>query len=156
MPEAQLLKTIVERMATADAAYMTTVGVDGFPRTRAMLNLRNREQYPAQVELYADHTTDLMTYVTTNTGSFKRGELEANPRVCLYYCHPADFFGVCLIGDVEIVDDMAAKSALWVDGWDQYFPTGKVDDPDFTLLRLFPIEVRGWNGGEKFRFELGS
>ena len=156
MDRTRLLATCVERMSTADVVYLTTIGTDGYPRTRAMLNLRNREQYPDQVDLYTEHGEDLMVYVTTNTSSQKRGELEANPRICLYYCHPADFFGVCLIGDVEIVDDMAAKKALWVDWWDQYFPTGKVDDPDFTLLRLFPIEVRGWNRGEKFRFELGS
>ncbi len=154
MSNAQLLKTCVERMSSADAVYLTSVGADGYPRTRAMLNLRNREQYPDQVPIYADHSSDLMTYVATNTCSQKRVELEANPRICLYFSHPADFFGVCLVGDVEIVDDMEIKKALWVDGWAQYFPTGKVDDPDFTLLRLFPFEVRGWNQGEKFAFKV--
>jgi general stress protein 26 len=143
-------------MATADVAYLTVVGADGYPRTRAMLNLRNREQYPNQVGIYADHAHDLMTYVTTNTGSHKRGELEANPHISLYFCHPSEFFGVCLIGDAEIVDDLQIKKALWVPGWAQYFPTGKPDDPDFTLLRLCPKEVRGWNQGKKFTFRVGS
>jgi general stress protein 26 len=156
MLQERLLKTCVERMSTADVVYLTSIGADGYPRTRAMLNLRNREQYPDQVGIYANHDADLMTYVTTNTGSQKRTELEANPRICLYYCHPAEFFGVSLVGDVEIVDDTAIKESLWVDWWERYYPTGKADDPDFTLLRLRPIEVRGWNQSEKFAFELPS
>jgi len=156
MSHERLLAICAERMATADVAYLTNVDANGYPKTRAMLNLRNRDQYPGQIELYADHTQDLMTYITTNTGSQKRGELEANGRISLYFCHPGDFFGVNLTGDAEIVDDLDIKKTLWVENWAQYFPTGKVDDPDFTLLRLYPREVRGWNRGEKFAFELPS
>ena len=156
MSNERLLEICAERMATADVAYLTNVGADGYPRTRAMLNLRNRDQYPNQAGLYADHAQDLMTYITTNTHSQKRGELEANARISLYFCHPNEFFGVCLIGDAEIVDNLEIKRALWVDDWAQYFPTGKVDDPDFTLLRLVPKEVRGWNRSETFAFELPS
>jgi len=156
MSDTQLLAEIVDRIGSADVAYMTSVGQDGYPRTRAMLNLRNREQYPDQIRIYADHDRDLLVYLTTNTSSFKRAELEANPRVCLYYCHPADFFGVALIGDIEIVDAMAVKESLWVDWWSRYYPTGQADDPDFTLLRLQPKEVRGWNRGEKFSFDVSS
>jgi general stress protein 26 len=152
----QLRKTCIERMNTADVVYLTTVGADGYPRSRAMLNLRNREQYPGQVRLYAEHDEDFMVLVSTNTGSRKRGEIEANPRIGLYYCHPKEFFGLLLIGNVEIVDDPALKQAVWADGWEQYFPTGKPDDPDFTLLRLFPMQASGWNRNETFAFPIAA
>jgi len=50
VPETKLLETIAERIATADVKYVTTIGTDGYPRTRAMLNLRNREQYPDEAD----------------------------------------------------------------------------------------------------------
>jgi len=154
MTDTDLMETVVDRMGSADVAYLSIIGAEGYPRTRAMLNLRNREQYPDHVHLYTEHNRDLLVYLTTNTSSLKRSELDANPRVCIYYCHPADFFGVALTGDMEIIDDMALKESLWVDWWSRYYPTGKPDDPDFTLLRLMPKEVRGWYQGKKFSFGL--
>jgi len=151
----ELFKTCNERMNTADVVYMTTMR-DGYPCTRAMLNMRNRDQYPDHQHLYADHIEDLMTYVVTNTGSKKRKDIERDPRVCLYFCHPGEFFGVSLVGDLEIVDDMEVKRAVWADNLAQYFPTGKPEDEDYTLLRLFPREVSGWNCGHKFAFEIPS
>ena len=154
MPETKPLETIVERMATADVRYVTTIGTDGYPRTHAMLNLRNREQYPDQVKLYAELNRDLMVYIATTTSSAKKMELDSNPRICVYFCHPSEFFGVSLVGDAELIEDMAAKEAPWVDWWSRYDPTGLPDDPDFTVFRLFPKEARGWNQGEKFAIEL--
>ena len=61
----------VELMETAPAVYLTTNGPGGYPYTRAMLNLRNREQYPGQVPLFAGHSEDLLVYFSTNTSSQK-------------------------------------------------------------------------------------
>ena len=41
----ELKRTSIELMATAQAVYLTTIGPGGYPYTRAMLNLRNREQF---------------------------------------------------------------------------------------------------------------
>lgn len=151
MGEEALRATCLELMATADAVYISTVEAGGYPRTRAMLNLRNREQYPDHMPLYDGHDDDFMVYVATNTSSRKRKEIEENPRIGLYYCRPREFLGMSLVGDVEIVDDRAIKEAVWADGWERYFrTTGRPDDPDYTLLRLYPKNVRGWAGSEKF------
>ena len=75
----------VELMETAPAAYLTTNGPGGYPHTRAMLNLRNREQYPGQVALFAGHGEDLLVYFTTNTGSQKLRQIQADPRVIAAY-----------------------------------------------------------------------
>ena len=157
MTETELRAACIELMATADAVYLTALGVDGYPRIRAMLNLRNKLQYPNHVHLYEGHDDDFMVYVSTNTSSKKRKDIEANPRIGLYYCRPREFFGMSLVGDVEIVEDAAIKEAVWADGWERYFPTtGRADDPDYTLLRLYPKSARGWNHSEKFAFGIPS
>jgi general stress protein 26 len=156
MTDTELHAACIELMATADAVYLTTLGVDGYPRIRAMLNLRNRTQFPDHTHLYDGHDDDFMVYVSTNTSSKKRKDIEANRRIGLYYCRPVEFFGMSLVGDVEIVEDAAIKEAVWADGWERYFPTtGRPDDPDYTLLRLYPKNARGWTGSGKFEFGLG-
>jgi general stress protein 26 len=149
------LKACVELIETAPAAYLTTIGQDGYPHTRAMLNLRNRQQYPNQVHLYAAHQDDLMIYFSTNTSSIKLRQIEANPRVCVYYCHPEQFHGLALIGDIELVDDAALRKAVWNEGWERYY-LGGPDDPDHTILRLYPQLATGWHKAARFEFSLRS
>jgi general stress protein 26 len=155
MDEKELRAACLELMATADAVYLAAIEADGYPRIRAMLNLRNKLQYPKHVHLYEGHDRDFMVYIATNTSSKKRKDLEANPRIGLYYCRPAEFFGMSLVGDVEIVEDATIKEAVWADGWERYYPaTGRADDPDYTLLRLVPKSARGWTGSGRFELKL--
>lgn len=151
----QLKASIVEWMETTPAVYLTTIGGDGYPHIRAMLNLRNRIQYPNQIHLYADHQDDLMIYFSTNTSSNKLRQIESDPKVSVYYCHPEEFKGVMLAGEVEIVDDPNVREALWNEGWERYYPSGP-NDPDHTVLRLYPKFARGWNRGGRFAFSLES
>ena len=138
---------------TSEAMYLTCIDGEGFPKTRAMLNLRNRDQYPDHTHLYTDHQDDFLVYVGTNTSSKKRAELAANPKVALYFCRPREFKGVLLCGEIEFVLDAETKKAVWVEGWERYYrETGGPDDPDYTLLRLFPSSVSGWYQGRKFEF----
>jgi len=146
----ELRAECLELMATTDVVYLTTLGEDGHPRIRAMLNLRNREQYPDKMNLYGE---GFMVYVSTNTSSTKRREIERDPRIGLYYCRPDEFFGLSMVGEAEPIDDPAVKEAVWVDWWDRYYPTGRPDDPDFTLYRLRPTRISGWHKGRKFDLE---
>lgn len=58
-------------------------------------------------------------------------------------------------GNIEIVDDLAAKKGLWQEGWERYYPKGH-DDPDHTVLRLMPTNAKGWTGSMTFELELGD
>jgi general stress protein 26 len=142
-----------ELMASTEAVYLTTVDQEGYPHTRAMLNLRNKHLYPSQARFCVAHGKRPVVYFTTNTSSQKVAHVRVNPRVSAYYCSPADFHGVMIGGAMEIIDDIEIKHALWDPGWIQYYPEGP-EDPDHTLLRLTPKLVRGWNRGVKFEFEL--
>jgi general stress protein 26 len=149
----ELHRACLELMETAPAVYLTTIGDDGYPHTRAMLNLRNREQYPRHTHLYTAHQDDLMVYLSTNTSSGKIAQIQASPKACLYYCHPLDFCGMALVGDIEIVDDLGIKRALWNEGWEKYYPGG-VEDPDNMVLRLYPTRASGWRNFSRFEFAI--
>ncbi|MCK5827847.1 pyridoxamine 5'-phosphate oxidase family protein, partial [Candidatus Bipolaricaulota bacterium] len=94
MNKSEIKRQCLEIMATAPAVFITVIGEDGFPRTRAMLNLRNRTQYPNHRHLYAQHDEDLMVFISTNTASKKREEIEVNPQIGLYYSLPESFLGL--------------------------------------------------------------
>ena len=149
----KLKQACVEVMETAPAAYLTTIGADGYPHTRAMFNLRNRRQYPNQAHLFVNHQRDLLVYFTTNTSSRKVREIQASPRVSVYYCDPKEVKGVMLGGDMEIVADLGIRHALWNEGWERYYPGGP-DDPDYAVLRLVPKLAMGWYKGRRFEFRL--
>jgi len=140
---------LIER---APAAYLTTIAPNGYPHTRAMLNLRNRRQYPAHAHLFSTHQEDLLIYFTTNTSSGKIKELNANPKASVYYCDPSRFHGVMLAGDLHVVDDPLLRRDLWTPGWERYYPGGP-DDPDHTILALLPTLVTGWHRAARFSFD---
>jgi len=147
----ELARLIVE---VADRAYLTTMADDGYPRTRAVLNLRNPSLYPDQADLFDRHRQDFLVYVTTNTSSTKVAQIRRDPRGSLYYCHPKRYRGVLLVGDLAVIDDSALRHALWNESWTIYYPGGP-DDPDHTVLRLSPRRVEGWHGSGKFDLALG-
>jgi general stress protein 26 len=150
LTDQELARLIVE---VADRAYLTTMADDGYPRTRAVLNLRNLSLYPDQANLFDRHREDFLVYISTNTSSAKVAQILRDPRGSLYYCHPKRYRGVLLVGDLAIVDDSALRRALWNESWTMYYPGGP-DDPDHTVLRLSPRRVEGWNGSSRFDFTL--
>ena len=145
----------LELMGTSKAAYLTTVDAEGFPQTRAMFNTRNREQFPKLVHLFKSHGADFMVYFTTNTSSSKVADIKVHPGVSVYYCKPEESRGLMLSGLMEIVDDSRVKKSLWLEGMERYYPTG-CDDPDYTVLRLFPGLGRGWNQDHTYKFVIGD
>jgi len=149
----EIKKTCLDLMETSNAAYLTTIDYNGFPITRAMFNLRNTEQFPEFNELFQNHENKFVIYISTNTSSSKVEHIKKNPKISVYFCDPDDFKGVMLGGTIEIVDDVDLKRKIWLDWWTKYYPKG-VDDPDYTLLRLNPKQVRFYYRLNKAIFEL--
>ncbi len=149
--EAQRLS--LNLMATAEAAYVTTIDPDGYPQTRAMFNLRRKEQFPGLAALFKDHQDDFLVYFTTNTSSPKINHINKNPKVSIYYCKPDEFRGLMLSGKMETVTDRAEKETVWQKGWEMYYPGG-VHDPDHTVLRLRPMAVKYYHQLNSFHFDL--
>ena len=122
--------------------YLTTIDKNGFPATRAMLNLRNKQEYPHLIALYALEENPLTVYLTTNTSSEKYSEIQQNAKACLYYCQEHVFHGILLQGTVEIVTDNELRQKAWLKGWEIYYPAG---DSDYTLLRFVPGTLKTYS-----------
>lgn len=155
MNQQEAKRLSLELLETAEAAIVTTIDPEGFPQTRAMFNLRRKEQFPGLAGLFRKHQDDFLVYFTTNTSSPKTAQLRVNPRVSVYYCQPAEFRGLMLSGEMEIVTDGKEKESVWQQGWEMYYPGG-VHDPDHTVLRLVPRAAKYYHQLQFFHFNLRS
>jgi general stress protein 26 len=151
--ENELRKVCLELMRAAHPAYLSTVDERGYPQTRALFNLRNMKRYPKLIPLFASHDDDFMILFTTNTSAPKMNDLRKCKHVSVYYCEPENSRGVMFGGDIEIVMDMDIKKEIWHEGWERYYLKG-YDDPDHTVLRLYPTMAKGWNQSHTFRFDI--
>lgn len=127
----------------ADAAYLTTIDSKGYPSTRAMLNLRNSQQYPTLVDFMSQYDHDLTLFFTTNTSSTKVSQMTNNAKVAVYYCDAKSWHGLMCQGEIEIVTDKSIKHAIWLDGWEMYYPEGK-DSEDYAILKLKPAYLKSY------------
>ncbi len=151
MERTELVGLARDVMTRADMLVLATVGEDPFPRLRALFNLRNAERFPGLAAYQADK--GLSVFLGTNTSSDKLRDIEAEAWVSVYFMLPDEFKGLCLSG--RAVADPLARAALWVEGWEMYYPAGP-DDPDYTVLRIDPDRARGWSSSRSFDFDLES
>ena len=124
-------------LSVAPVAYLTTIDQNGWPNTRAMLNLRNEEKYPNLIPVFASHSQDLQIYFTTNTSSGKVAQIDQNNKASVYFCNPEEWRGLMIGGPLSIISDQEIRHALWQNEWDMYYPEG-VQDPDYAILSLKP------------------
>ena len=129
-------------METASIVYLTNIDENGFPSTRAMLNLKNPNKYPGLAAIHEAEENPLTVFMTTNTSSRKFAEIQQNGKACLYYCEPQKFHGVLLQGTVEIITDNELRQKAWQKGWEMYYPAG---DSDYTLLRFVPDKLKTYS-----------
>ena len=140
-------------METANAVYLSTIGVDGFPNIRMMSNLRNKKENPGLVEMFKQQKEDFVVYLITSSSSIKMQQIRVNPKVSAYLCDPAQFHTLMLSGEIEEITDKQFKKQLWQEGWEMHWPGG-ADDPEFTVLRLLPALTKGWYKEGPFEFKL--
>lgn len=140
-------------MEVADAAYLTTIDVDGFPHTRAMFNLRNRDHFPRLNGLFAKHRDDFLVLFSTNTSSTKVEQIGDNPASCVYYSTPMQYRGLMLAGEMEVVADTGLKNELWHEGWERYYPRGR-EDPDYAVLSIYPRRGEYYHRLDRCSFRL--
>jgi general stress protein 26 len=125
----------------ANTAYLTSIESEGFPSTRAMLNLRNLKQFPELEDFMKDYNNTFTLFFTTNTSSAKFKQLKSNPKVSVYFCDTKAWHGFMCQGNIEIVKDKKLKHSIWIDNWTMYYPEGK-DSEDYTILKLEPLYIK--------------
>lgn len=133
----QLVAEMLALLRGEMAFYLSTLDDDGYPDTRAMLNLRCVKMYPGLVPLFAAHERDLMLLFTTNAASTKFRQLEKDPRASIYVCRTNEFHGLRFLGEVEIVRDQAFREQVWQPGWEKYYPGGPRSE-DYVVMRMYP------------------
>jgi general stress protein 26 len=158
MTENEMKKLSLELMECSECVFISTINDDGFPSIRAMNNLRNAEYYPKLKFLFEDHDEDFLILLSTNTSSEKVAHIRKKPKVSAYFKKPGVWQGIAFIGEMEIVEGAEGaelKKKMWSDDWAKYYPSG-YNDPDHTLLRLYPKRAKGWNSEKitQFKFNI--
>ncbi len=155
MEKRRAIDLSAELMSISEAAVLTTIGPDGYPNTRAMLNLRNAKKYPALVSFFKNHADDFLVYFTTNTSSAKVAQVKENRKASVYFCKPDEWRGLMVCGDLELVSDPGVKRELWQPEWTMYYPGGP-DDADYAIMALRPVFVKLYHQMETFSMEGGA
>jgi general stress protein 26 len=145
----------LQLMEVAEAAYLATIDEEGFPQTRAVFNLRNRDQFPLLAGLFQAHKDSFLALFSTNTSSTKVQQLKANAAASVYYCKPGEWRGLMLRGRVDIAPDSELKKAVWQNGWERYYPKG-LEDPDYTVLSMYPDKASYYHRLDKCSFTFGG
>jgi general stress protein 26 len=153
MDEKELKQACQNLMETTDAVYLSTIGDDGFPHTRMMSNLRNKEQNPGSAKVLESDIKDFVVYFVTGNSSVKMQQIRANPKISAYFCKPTEFQTLMLRGQVQEITDQQFKNELWQDGWEIHWPGG-AEDPEFIVLKLSPALAKGWYKEGPFEFEI--
>jgi len=115
-------KTIGNLIDKQGVSYISSVGNDGFPNTKAMLPPSRREGIKT-------------FYWHTNTSSMRVTQYLENPKACIYFSDKRFFRGVMLKGTMEVLEDRASKEMFWQDGFTMYYPLGAID-PDYCILKF--------------------
>ena len=153
MEKEEAKKVSLELMKVVQDAHLSTVDSNGFPQTRVMGNLRNKEQCRIAEELYAGHDEDFLIYMITGHSSDKMQQIRANSKVSVYFCNSAEFHTLLLVGNAEEIDDPDLKKRIWQDEWKIHWPGGP-EDSEFIMLKLLPEWAKGWYKEGAFKFKL--
>jgi general stress protein 26 len=143
--ERQSFSACLDLIQRSDFVFVSTLNDgNGFPDTRVMFNLLKLrsgavKEGPARLE------KPFASWLGTNTSSQKVRHMRKDPRICLYYTDTGSFEGLTLQGQVTEVTDPSIRKAIWMDGWEMYYPGG-MDGGDFTLLRFNPEHGRYYHG----------
>jgi len=140
MNENEVKASALELVERSTIATVGTLDEDGAPRIVAMI--------------VAEHDGMKTIWFSTNTSSEHVGQLERDPRACVYFAQWArePWRGLTLGGRMEILRDRASRERLWEDGCERYYPQG-IDDLDYTVLCFTADWAKFYQYGTKMWFE---
>jgi general stress protein 26 len=115
----QALASSLKLMERSRTCFLGTNGEDGFPRIKAMLNMK--------------HEGLKKVWFSTNTSSKRVQLLKKDQRTCVYYVDEATFQGLLLVGTIKVLQDTKSRKMIWTKEAEVYYPLG-VEDPDYCVL----------------------
>jgi general stress protein 26 len=129
---------IVEVIRACDVAFLSTINLNNFPETRALINVLNRE---------IDDKLEI--YFVSDINAPKVEQLKKNSDASLYYYVAANMKNMILFGKLEVVTDKSLKDKLWQDSFLEYYEKGK-DDEQYGVLKFIPT------GYKYYTYEAGD
>jgi general stress protein 26 len=139
MNQSELKNSCLNIIKNAPFVVLSTINEDGFPESRAMLNLKVEDGFTI--------------WFTTNTSSRKIQQIKNNKKASAYFTLHQEWKGVTIEGELEIIEDMETKKKIWQPGWEMYYPKG-VEDPDNAIVKLNPKKVRLYGDLKKHSFDV--
>lgn len=133
-------KLIGKMIDKQSVCYISSIDVDGFPNTKAMLRPRKRNGIKE-------------IFFSTNTSSLKVSSFRKNKKACLYFCDKRFYRGIMLKGTVEILENQEIKDELWQMGDIMYYKKGKTD-PDYCVIKFTSISARYYSNFKSIDMEI--
>lgn len=119
---------IYEFIARQKTSILSSVGEDGYPATRALIQ-------PVLIE-------ENVIWFATYTSSRKVRHYRANPKACVYFYEKGrNFQGVEIKGTMEVCTDPATKERFWKPFFTRFYRKG-VTDPDYCILKFTGLEAQ--------------
>lgn len=119
---------IYEFIARQKTSVISSVGEDGYPATRALIQ-------PVLIE-----GNDI--YFATYTSSRKVAHYRSNTKACVYFYEKGrNFQGAELKGEMTVCTDQATKSRFWKPFFTRFYKKG-VTDPDYCILKFTGFEAQ--------------
>ena len=115
-------QTIGKLIDKQGVSFISSINIEGFPNTKAMLPPRKREGIKT-------------FFFITNTSSMRVTQFRKNSKASIYFCDKRFYRGVMLIGIMEVLEDAASKEMIWQEGDTMYYSKG-VTDPDYCVLKF--------------------
>ena len=122
---------IAEVMKDIDICMMTTSDRNGSLHSRPMSNNR-------QVEWDGDN------WFFARKDSSQVKDLQHDSSINLAFAKPNEIVFLSLVGEGELVDDVAKKEELWQDELEMWFPEGPKDS-SLTLIKVRATEAHFWS-----------
>lgn len=119
---------IYEFIARQKTSIISSVGEDGYPATRALVQ-------PVLID-----GNDI--YFASYTSSRKVAHYRANSKACVYFYEKGrDFQGVEIKGEMLVCTDQETKSRFWKPFFNRFYKNG-VTDPDYCILKFTGFEAQ--------------
>jgi len=116
-----LKKQIEELVETSDVSYLSSVDEQGFPNTKAMMNIQREGLFTH--------------YYSTFLYAARTAQYQSNPKASIYMSTIKDPKGLMLIGNMQVLTDTHHKKMLWREGFEKYYPDG-VDTENYCILKF--------------------
>ena len=130
---------IKELLQNAKIAYVSSVNEAGYPNTKAVFALA--------------HEGITTHYISTNVSAKRTQQFLLNTKACIYFCKEAQFQGLMLVGQMQVLTDRENKANFWRDGFEIYYPKG-IDDDDYCVFRFTAESGNYYHGLKNMTFSM--